>query len=312
MKRFATTLTLIAGLGAGSAQAAGLLVYEGFGEYAAGTNVSAPMSGGIGFTGSWAETESSGSTPATVYDGTLSGSWDGEFNNAAVDVGDPVRYWSATSATSRLGISRTLASNAGTLAGDDDVLWASIVWTQNGDNFGRHIGFGLGTDPLSNRSQDVSNNGDFIGVGGAINTTSLTPIIMVDGGNDGAGLETTRTTTGAPSVQSSTDPFLIVLKYTFADGALADTVEAWAFAEGATISEAEFNTNAISASRVIDQDTLDTLTIAQTPRGFESFDEIRLGDGFADVTAPTVIPEPASGAMALVGLGAMAMRRRRG
>ena len=94
-----------------------------------------------------------------------------------------------------------------------------------------------------------------------------------------------RTTTNAPTVSFSEDN-IIVLKYTF-DDVGTDTIEAWGFAESEALSEATFNANAISASALIDETTLNIISFSQS-RGTGGIDEIRLGDTFADVTpAPT-------------------------
>jgi hypothetical protein len=224
------------------------------------------------------------------------GSLDGVFNNAAVTTspaGSANRYidGSTSPVDDRLTALRTLRQSAGALAGPDRVLWASIVWTMNGSNYGRQVGFVLGSDGLRNRSQNVSTNtswggsgaGNAIGVGGAINTLAVTPTIW-NGGN-----KVVSTTTGAKNLATNQDN-IVILKFVFADGTNPDTVSAWGFGETETITEAAFNASAISAQAVVDQDTLNILSFGQSQVAIETIDEIRLGDTFADVT--TGLPEP--------------------
>jgi hypothetical protein len=303
---------LVGGLLACSAQAA-TLVYEGFADYTEGDNVVDGLNGGFGFASAWEVGQQGGNptvydeTAATDIDGTSGGelSWDGVYSNPAVTTSPAVgsRFLGGDANRDRLNADRVLSQSAGDLAGADNVLWASIVWYQTGSNYGRQVGFTLGTDGLANRAVDIDGSGDGIGVGGAFNSNQVTPAIFENGP------DVVRTTAGAPTV---TGAELVVLKFTFADGTDLDTVEAWSFAESDTISEAQFNANAISASYAIDQDTLNVLSVSQS-RGTEALDEIRLGDTFADVleTNTAVIPEPASLAMGLVGFTLIAARRRR-
>jgi hypothetical protein len=287
-------------LAAGSVNAA-MLAYEGF-DYTAGSDINTPLNGGFGFTGAWAPAQQAGvltvydETAATVVNGNVGSeiTWDGVVDNVPTSPAVGSRFvTTGTSGADRITAQRVLSQNAGALAGADNTLWASVVWHQEGSNYGRHVGFALGTDDLANRSANIDSGGDGIGVGGAFNTTLVTPTIWT------GGAVAVRTTTGATAVSTSEDN-LVVLKFVF--GA-TDTVYAYRFTESDTISEADFNTNAISASWAIDETTMDVLSFSQS-RGAEAVDEIRLGDDFADV-----IPEPAT--MTLLALGGLAALRRR-
>ena len=274
-----------------------LYAYDGF-DYPPGSNILTPLNGGTGFATAWARAEEGSNDSITVTTGppgtgstnaapATPGSLDGVFNNAAVTTsptGSGNRYIDGASGDDRITALRKLNQSAGALAGDDKVLWASVIWTMNGSSYGRQVGFALGTDGLRNRSQNVSTNtswggtgaGVAMGVGGAISSQAVTPTIW-NGGN-----QVTRTTTGAKSL-STTQDNIVILKYVFADGSDPDTVSAWAFAEGDTITEAIFNGNAVSAQSVVDQNTLNILSFGQSQHDREAIDEIRIGNSFAAV-----------------------------
>jgi hypothetical protein len=313
MKTQLTTLVAV-GLLAAAGHAA-TLVYEGF-DYTPGSDVNTPLNGGMGFlaNSSWTPGQQGG--VITVYDAasavgvTNSNAggeieWDGVVDNLPTSPASTANRYIGTSPTTvsgtdRITAQRVLSQSAGALAGADNILWASIVWHQQGSNYGRHVGFALGTDDLANRSVNIDSGGDGIGVGGAYNTYAVTPTIWT-GGNVAA-----RTTTGAANVSASEDN-IVILKFEF--GA-ADTVTAYRFLESETLSEATFNANAVSASSAIDETTINVLSFSQS-RGQEAIDEIRLGDTFADVIATNIVPEPASLATGLLGLTMLVVRRRR-
>ncbi|MFN3166080.1 MAG: hypothetical protein ACE37H_03345 [Phycisphaeraceae bacterium] len=284
------TRSLISAAAAAMATAchAELLVYEGF-QYTPGSTVDSPLSGGLGFAGPWQRTEQATDDTAVVRDST--GDWDGAFNNPGVVIGDGGTYVDGSPGDDRLRIQRPLSHSAGELAGDDNVLWASFILRQNGSNFGRHIGFALGTDGLRNRSLSVSTDpafggsgaGDAIGVGGQINTTSITPVAYDDGLVSAINLTN-------PKTISTARPNLVVLKYTFADGGANDVVRAWAFHENEAVNELAFNSLSTSTSTVIDQDALNILSFANSQVSVEAFDEIRLGDTFTDVVTGVYVP----------------------
>jgi hypothetical protein len=267
---------------------ADLLVYEPF-DYNAGSTIDSPLNGGMGFANAWIRAEEGSNDTITVTTGAPgSGNLDGVFDNAAVTTtptGSGNLYIDGASGDDRITANRVLSQSAGALAGADKVLWASILWTMNGNNYGRQVGFTLGTDGLKNRSQNISTNatwggsgdGDAMGVGGGINSNAVTPTIWDDGAT------VVRTTTDAKALSTSEDN-IVILKFVFADDTTPDTVYAWGFGETDTITEAAFDANAISASAVIDQDLLNVLSFGQSQVGTETIDEIRLGDTFDDVT----------------------------
>ena len=163
---FRKTLPFIALLGLSGTLtcSAALLVYEGF-NYAVGANVLTPLNGGTGFSAAWVRAEEGANDSITVASGvpgtgatngpqTTVGNLDGVFSNSVVKTsptGSSNRYIDGASGDDRLTALRRLSQSAGALAGADKVLWASILWTMNGNNFGRQVGFVLGTDGLRNR-----------------------------------------------------------------------------------------------------------------------------------------------------------------
>ena len=275
-----------------------LYAYEGF-DYPLGSNVLTPLNGGTGFASAWVRAQEGSNDSITVTTGppgtgttnsvvATPGNLDGVFDNIAVTTGpagSDNRYIDGASGNDRITALRKLSENAGTLAGDDKILWASVIWTASSNDFGRHVGFTLGTDGLSNRSQNVSTSttwggsgaGIAIGVGGGINNSSqVTPAIW------SGGSVVARTTTGARAL-SNTQDNIVILKFVFADGSDPDTVHAWAFSENEPITEADFVANAVSAQAVVNQNALNILSFSQSQHVREAIDEIRVGNSFAAV-----------------------------
>ncbi len=257
-----------------------LYAYEPF-DYTSGSNVDTTLDGGSGFATAWTDAQNTGSDSITVYDET--GFWDGIVDNVTTNPATGSRYISSAGTPGAITAQRTLSQNAGAMAGNDKTLWASVVWRMNGSNYGRQVGFVLGTDGISNRSQSIDTSGNFgaglgdaIGVGGAINTLAVTPTIWDNGAISA------RTTVGAAEINTSMEN-LVVLKFVFADGTEPDRVYAYRFTEAETINESVFENSAIHAESVIDQNTLNILSFSQTNRGAEAIDEIRIGNSFASV-----------------------------
>jgi hypothetical protein len=272
--------------------------YEGF-DYPLGSNILTPLNGGTGFASAWARAPEGANDSITVTTGppgtggtnaavASPGNLDGVFNNVAVTTSPPGsgnRYIDGASGDDRITALRRLSQSAGALAGDDKTLWASVLWTVSGNDYGRHVGFALGTDGLSNRGRNVSTNtswggsgaGVAIGVGGDINNSSqVTPAIWT-GGNLAA-----RTTIGAKALSNTYDN-IVILKFVFADGSNPDTIRAWAFSENEPVTEAIFEAHAISAQAVVNQDALNILSFSQSQHTREAVDEIRIGNSFAAV-----------------------------
>ncbi len=289
----------------GSANA-DLLVYEPF-NYSVGAL--AGQAGGTGMSGAWADGPDGAGT-AGVWDESTAGtpvsysaaggdlSWDGFVNNVpTTPVSPDARYVGLSQPTGsgdKFEAYRPLAQSAGDMAGGDGVLWMSAVWHFQGQSYGAHVGLALSTDSFTDRSTKIntsgsfgSGDGDAIGVGrfagpnGNADWNNLSPAIY-DGGTAAA------FTTGNSLPNGDS---IVILKFQFVDGAALDTVTAYSFSESAMLSEATFNTNAVSASFAIDQGTLNILTFDQN-RGENAVDEIRIGDTFDDVVTGVILPPP--------------------
>ena len=305
MDRMTTILwsTVLAVLVLTGAAQANLLVYEPF-DYDAGSDINTPLEGGDGFAEAWSPGQQGGiptiydETAETVINNNSGGelTWNGVVDNVPTLPSVGSRFIASGPSppdnSDRLTAQRVLSQSAGALAGDDNVLWASVIWHMEGSNYGRQVGFTLGTDGLANRSTtcDTSGNfgagiGDAIGVGGAFNSGQVTPVVFDDGAI------AVRTTEGAATVSYTKDN-LLVLKYEFIDGASLDRVYAYRFTESDTLSETDFDTNAVFAEYAIDQDTLNILSFSQSARGTSAIDEIRLGDTFLDVISGTSVAPP--------------------
>ncbi len=145
-----------------TADAPAVLVYEGF-NYDLG--VLTGKNGGTGFGAGWASPEAS--FVASVYDETGSSlvSWDNVVGN--VTMSSPPRYIASTvTATSGSTATRLLASDAGTLAGADNVLWMGVVFHYQNSQGSAALNIGLTSGgSVIDRGRQLNTSGmDFIGV----------------------------------------------------------------------------------------------------------------------------------------------------
>ena len=274
-----------------------LLAYEGF-NYPVG--VLTGQSGGQGFSGGWLAprgTNEQGSvwdeTTNVTYPNETALIWDGALNNGFP--GSPstgARYAGATpSGSSSLTISRMLASDAGTMAGEDGVLWMSAVLHMPHRNYGAGINIGLGNGYMHDRgSKFGTTTTDFIGASGWIPSTfnyKLNTVIVKDTWST----TTDDAWTTSPSALPGTSlDLIVVLKYTF--GPTTDKVEGFVFDENVTtdLTEAVFNAGKIVTTSSIDESTLNELSICQS-RFDNAIDEIRIGNSFASVAGVVGTPQ---------------------
>ncbi|PXA04418.1 hypothetical protein DDZ13_07760 [Coraliomargarita sinensis] len=260
-----------------------LYVHEPF-DYPVGPLAGA--SGGVGLSGAWADGPESGT--ASVYDettavtpvdtgyGTLS--WDGVLNNLPDTQTGTANFVGGTANDGDKWESyRPLALDAGTLAGADGVLWASMLWHKGSYSFGQHGALALTTDSFKSRSTALDTSGSYgSGAGDGLglawkgsNSTDYSVAVF----NGGSQVDI------AHQPGQGDRDYVVVLKFEF--GA-TDKVSVYAFEESETLDEAVFEANAVSASGVVDESTLNILTFSNA-RGDHAYDDIRIGKTFATV-----------------------------
>jgi hypothetical protein len=293
--RKSITLLSLAGVLASSAD---LLVYEPFNYAPVNDEVNgrlAGKSGGIGWGAAWVDSADSGfafiydsqGNPVDLYGGTFGlgdPNWDGVINNlprlgSYVGLSD----WSSEPlGQSRLNAYRRLAQSAGTMAADNGgVLWLSmgVHFANNGFFVTPTMMLTTEDSYLQERGRTLSGSGAGLGtaLGNDFNNGTLTkdlnPLFMA------AGVQTVKTT-GVDILAASRPDLTVVVKFEFGDP--NDTVRVWYFGEDATMDEATFNANAISATSSIDESTLNTFTYA-IDRKANAIDEIRIGETFTDI-----------------------------
>jgi hypothetical protein len=181
-----------------------------------------------------------------------------------------------------------LASNAGTLAGADNVLWMGAVFHYEVNQGSAFLNLGLTSGGfITDRGRVLSTAGmDFMGVSNWAQpsngwNTKLNATIVEDHvtGTGYSGSYVQALGSVSPTV---TDMF-VVLKYTFGT---SDRVEAAFFTESEAISEAAFYAHPTYVSAVyagdVDESALNTISYNQQ-LGDNALDEIRLGSTFNDL-----------------------------
>jgi len=252
------------------------LVYESF-NYSNG-----PLegrNGGTGFASGWNPSERGDAYVwnefADFTDGSETLQWDGVINNPNIQSIPRIgAQYAAGSTAGKTYFYRTLASDAGTLAGGDGVLWMTTVVHAD-----TSIAIGLSNSYLS-WGMSLANGPDseFIGVGPKAGTT-LQPHVIIDNG-------TSENVGPGAILPPAGEDYIIVMKFTFSGW--DDTVETYAFSENDVLSEATFDANKVSATlNGIDESTLNILTIALDSLS-NAIDEIRIADSFVDVIGQDV------------------------
>jgi len=280
MKKINTKICKIAlsamllGLTAGSAQAAAL-IYEPFSQTAGDLNGQA---GGTGLSGNW----SRNSTVTVVESPTLSY---GDLQNTGGQVNLPsssgVDAWVAT--TTVLGDNNLLTNSA--------TLWFSFMFrpTGSGGSTNEKGGFGFGTERLDGyyNGLNMINSGN--GVGCSVNAYTLEAATWSGGGN--------ASMTGSLPLPQNTST-LIVGKIEW--GTLDTDDERITMYTPSTTNLVTLGTSISRTVAGFDQSVLDTVSF--TARGQEddqTYDEIRFGATYADVSPQSAPPAP-TGTMIII------------
>ena len=268
-------------MAAGSSKGA-LLVYEPF-DYTVSNDLSVVGTGGTGFAAGWQFTFGEGHVFPATSEWPEAPSWDGFVDNIPTAPAQ-VKYCGRKpgSGTQHIGIYRQLSSDAGTLAGGDNILWLSVICHYPNRTGGLWIGLGSGY--LGDRARNIvagpGGGQDFMGSSSPTGAEKLTAAIEI---NDTAVNFDVFPTGSFPPTD---EDCIVILKYTF--GATSDTVEAVVFSENDTLSEAAFNSHPQKATAThnpgIDEGTFNVLTYYQEFQQ-NALDEIRVGDTFDDVIA---------------------------
>ncbi len=275
---------------------AAALVYEPFGQTAGALNGKAASTTGL--TGNWSQDQTvTVVTPPTLNYGDLENAG----GQVSVGNGNGTDVWVTTS--SALG-------DAG-LLNDGATLWFSYVYKKSshgGSN--EHSGFAFATSQFTTGSSGPALSAAGYGFG-TYNQNGVLAALSYSN-------STARVTSSASeSLQDSTpiaspannDRFgetLVIGRMQWnADSGLNDSLTIWTRALD-DISTAP-TTGGATRSALILQGQLDTITFAQrNSGGIQTYDEIRFGASFADVSP---IPEPS---VALLGaLGVLGLLRRR-
>jgi len=290
----AFALGALGALGAITAAQGDLLVYEPF-DYV--VDLTDPVlgaqngkDGGVGFAGPWEDlTSGSNDGEGFIYDSTgntngtndLLPDWDGVIDNLPTSGGYVgLSPYVSDQFEDRNNSRRLLEQSAGAMAGADGVLWMSMAihFQDNRFNFSPGLMFTDGGG-FSERVRDMTDSSTGIGIGhGSAWGIDLNAITYNAGTFD--------TRTNVSNISTALDN-VIILKFEF--GAESDKVSTWYFTEDQTMTEADFDTNALATTSTfnIDENTLTTLAVGLTRAG-NAFDEIRIGDTFDDVTTGTV------------------------
>lgn len=301
IKHFAA-LGLAAGLSAASADAA-LVVEESF-DYTEGVNV-VGLNGGTGFGGAWTGITAGGAGSANVNVGPGM-----TFTNLLTAGGSLERQDRAGRGT----VSRVISgASQAALTGDGSTIWFSVLMDptinsgSNGGQFGNtYATLTFGNEELTDSSTggqlgagtDIANSGNAFGVGFFGGPTSF-----ADGGIQGisfTGGVIDQDDGATNSVITGDTLSLIVGRIDWAANGSDDTLTLYNVLDPAAALPAAFATKTID----VDQSDFDVISIADGQTS--GFDEIRIGMSLADVTP---VPEP--GSLALIGLGGLAMLRRR-
>ncbi len=297
---FVATL-LVIGLTIATTSTATLLVYEGFNYVAAsGAQLDTLTGTGTGWGGNWTDTGSGGSFQNNdFFVGTLPPSGGmptttgGAANKSAVQTSDNSRQ----------------LSNLSTSFEDGDTVWFSYVLAlRNPISNQFNMGFASSANTASGIGISI--------VGAAPNGTTPAPASLyarVDGTLSASSVGLTLGTNGFGTVGMN-QSFFVVGRLILGAGAGNDVLDVWV--NGGT---------SLSATPTL---TVSGVTLGSTPDRFNFFsptnaasaagnpltavwyDEIKLGETAADLGV-SVVPEPSSAALLLLGVGVLLRLRQR-
>lgn len=271
-------------LGHPSASQAAPVVYESFGQTAGDLNGQAGS--GIGLAGNWSDeqTVSVEDTPTLSY---------GDLQNT----GGQVRVGAGNSTDAWVTTSSALGDNG--LLDDGATLWFSYMYEKaSGGGANEWAGFAFGTDRLnaSFSGANMTNSGN--GVGLTTRDAGVRVATWSGGGNADQA--------GTLSVPLNTSVLIVGKVEWGATGGDDETITVY------VVDPSDLGTLGTGASKTVagfDQTLLDTISFTQRNAGNPGtsiYDEIRFGATLEDVTP---VPEPSS--LALLGLSALLVARRR-
>jgi hypothetical protein len=289
--------TLLAILLLTVAARAELLLYEGFDYPPSGPNGLHGKSGGTGFAAGsgWTadannETASHGfdvlggapaATNPAPWDGVLSSvPRTGNFAGSALYANAPDHLWAH----------RTLGPAVTNAIGNKTTLWMSYAIAAT--HFNNRASFAIGAGHLL-EDRGALASGEAIGIGNGTGA-GFGAAYWKDENGSPSSVEVH--STGAsfafnPATAASTIPYIVVARIEWDADAGKDRVSMYRWTDGATLSEATFNANAVSISADLNQAAFNTLSL-QGAR--YQIDELRVGTTFADLTSETggSLPEP--------------------
>ena len=278
-----TTLAIAVAVGSISSANAAAIIYESFSQTTGDLNGKA--SSGIGLTGNWSDAGTVTVEGQDLVYGDLSNTG----NQATLISSGSTQAFVTTS--SALG-------DAG-LLDDGGTLWFSYIYTaaiDGGSN--EKSGFAFGTERLApdfSGTLDLANSGNAVGL--VTSSTALTA----------ATWNGTDPTTGGSIGFDPGDIVFVVGRIDWgATGADNETITLY------NPSLTDLGTLGTSVSHTltaVNQTLFDTVSMAQrNSGGDQTYDEIRFGATYADVS-PIQVPEPST--TALIGLGGLALILRR-